>query len=87
VTNLRHESGQLSDLGRHVLRHLDGRNDRAAILEILVELATKGSLVVPGIEAGGDGGGPRDDGRLREVLGSSLDTCLTRLARFALPVG
>jgi SAM-dependent methyltransferase len=39
VTNLRHEAGQLNEFGRHVLRHLDGRHDRAAILERLVDLA------------------------------------------------
>jgi SAM-dependent methyltransferase len=87
VTNLRHEAGQLSAFGSHVLRHLDGRNDRAALLEILVGLARKGDLGVPEIMPDGDGGAPRDDERLREVLGPSLDACLLRLARFALLVG
>jgi hypothetical protein len=70
-----------------VLRHLDGRHDRAAILEILVELARRGGLAIPQIEAHGEGGYPRDDQRLREVLGPMLDECLTRLARFSLLVG
>jgi hypothetical protein len=87
VTNLRHEAGQLSEFGCHVLRHLDGRHDRAAILEILVELARRGGLVIPQIEAHGNGGYPRDDERLREVLGPMLDECLTRLAHFALLIG
>jgi methyltransferase-like protein len=77
----------LSEFGCHVLRHLDGRHDRAAILEVLVELARKGGLTIPQIEAHGGGGYPGDDERLREVLSPILDECLTRLARFALLVG
>jgi hypothetical protein len=87
VTNLRHEAGQLSEFGRHVLRHLDGRHDRAALREILVDLVGRGDVVIPQLRAGDGGSGPGDEERVREVLGPMLDDCLTRLARFALLIG
>jgi methyltransferase-like protein len=87
VTNLRHEAGQLSDFGRHLLQHLDGRHDRAAILEALVGMVGAGRLVVPQLEAERGRGPFTSDERVRAVLGPMLDQTLTRLARFALLVG
>jgi hypothetical protein len=42
VTNLRHEGGQLNEFSRLVLRQLDGRRDRAAIIEVLRQSQKEG---------------------------------------------
>jgi methyltransferase-like protein len=47
VTNLRHESGALSDGYRHVLRQLDGTRDRAELGDIFRKLVRDQILVLP----------------------------------------
>jgi SAM-dependent methyltransferase len=73
VTNLRHEGGQLNEFSRLVLRQLDGRRDRDAILEVLLRSQRDGQLVPP-IPNEAD-------------LDPMLDRCLEKLARFALLTG
>jgi methyltransferase-like protein len=82
VTNRRHRNVPLSPLDRLVLQHLDGRHDRAALLDRLAGLAADGTL---GIEQ--DGRTLKDPARAREVLGEALGPALGRLAGSALLIG
>jgi methyltransferase-like protein/2-polyprenyl-3-methyl-5-hydroxy-6-metoxy-1,4-benzoquinol methylase len=79
VTNLRHESVTLDDLHRHVLRHLDGKSDRAALLGKLAELVAQGSLMLRE-----DGRPIEEANRVRETLDSPLSAALSMLAGNAL---
>jgi methyltransferase-like protein/SAM-dependent methyltransferase len=79
VTNLRHERIALNVLERLVLRQLDGRHDRSALLDHLIELAARGTLEI------------KQEGHLlespethRAVLSAQLDACLAGLAKQAL---
>lgn len=79
VTNLRHETVQLTDLERAVLRRLDGSHDRAVVLAALVEMAAAGALFVH------EGGQPvRDPHRLATQLEGAMESALQGLARRAL---
>ncbi|MDB5352123.1 MAG: Methyltransferase regulatory protein [Planctomycetota bacterium] len=86
VTNLRHEAGQLNDFSRIVLRHLDGTNDRSAILRALDQSRNEGRLVIPSPPVSPGDGAPGDhrDELLERLYGPMLDGCLERLSRFAL---
>ncbi|MBM4032901.1 MAG: methyltransferase [Planctomycetes bacterium] len=77
VTNLRHESIQLSELNRCVLKLLDGARPRAALLDALAALVQQGVLV---LQQGARG--PVD--AARRLLSESLDSALRDLARSAL---
>jgi methyltransferase-like protein len=79
VTNLRHETVRLADFDRHLLRHLDGRRDRAALLDALEGLAARGELQVQQ-----DGKPVRERPRVWECLGQGLEQQLPALARQAL---
>ncbi len=74
ATNLRHDSVALSEVQRQVLRRLDGRHDRAALAQMLTELAKQGTLVVQ--DATGAGAAA--------AVGRALDTALAEMARHAL---
>jgi hypothetical protein len=79
VTNLRHELVGLGDFERHVLRHLDGTRDRAALADVLTALVREGALTVQ------EGGQVVEDGqKLTSRLGQALDEQLPKLARNAL---
>jgi methyltransferase-like protein len=79
VTNARHEMLNVDEFMRQLLRHLDGTRDRAALLDVLAELAAQGRLTI------------REEGKLvtkpeavREIVGLALDQNLPKLARAAL---
>jgi methyltransferase-like protein/SAM-dependent methyltransferase len=77
VTNVRHERVNLDEMGHHLLTCLDGRRDRAALLEALMESVARGVLTVQ-----------REGGQVaRDVLDEVLDAKLERLANAALLVG
>jgi methyltransferase-like protein len=82
ATNLCHEEVPLSDVERLVLRNLNGSRDRTALLEILVELQTKGPLQVEQ-----KGQAVTDPRVARQILGEMLAQSLARLARCAFLVG
>ncbi len=82
VTNLRHELIDLDELGRQVLRLLDGKHGRAEILQKISELAASGVLVVEQ-----DGVPLRDLPRAQKVLGQLLEPTLSGLATRALLMG
>ena len=42
VTNLRHETVMLDEVGRMLLKHLDGSRDRAGLRDILMDLVKSG---------------------------------------------
>jgi methyltransferase-like protein/2-polyprenyl-3-methyl-5-hydroxy-6-metoxy-1,4-benzoquinol methylase len=77
VTNLRHDTTDLSVLQRLVLRHLDGQHDRPALLELLNNAAREGTLVLqPQAEP--------TPAKSAAALEQALETTLTELARRAL---
>jgi methyltransferase-like protein/cyclopropane fatty-acyl-phospholipid synthase-like methyltransferase len=78
VTSLSHRIVELSLMDRLVLRHLDGRHDRAALLGVLAGLAKDGTLALS------HEGKPLTDGQAREYLTAALDLSLRRLAAGAL---
>jgi methyltransferase-like protein/SAM-dependent methyltransferase len=83
VTNLRHERVTLDAFNRHLLRHLDGSHDRAALLErFLAGPVAEGVLKVE------QNGAPVEDAReIQATLAEALEWNLYRLARAALLVG
>jgi len=82
VTNLRHERVTLDAFNRHLLRHLDGSHDRAALLErFLAGPVAEGVLKVQ------QNGAPVEDtGEIKTTLAEALEWNLHGLARAALLV-
>lgn len=79
VTNLLCRSVEPGGFDRVVLRLLDGRRDRPALLDALGALVASGEFTVHG------GDGPvLDPALIRQVLASELEPCLGRLAGMAL---
>lgn len=82
VTNLRHTSVLVEGaLSKSLLLALDGTQDRAALLEILLPLVQSGEADL--LE---DGAPVRDPQRIRELLPDELEKNLKKLARLALLV-
>jgi hypothetical protein len=75
VTNLRHYAVELLEFDRTMLAHVDGHNDRAALLELARDsLAGSHHASQSGAAAPGD----------RDAVERALDDSLRRLARAAL---
>jgi methyltransferase-like protein len=79
VTNLRHRGIELSKFDRLVLGRLDGKHDRPALLEELVDLVARGEFTMHK-----DDGPILDDREIRSHLAAALDESLRGLARSAL---
>ena len=71
-----HQSLDTDAFSLALLGHLDGRHDRAALLEALAEDLDQGRLDLPGL--------PRDPSRRRALLGANLDRLLALFARNGL---
>jgi methyltransferase-like protein/2-polyprenyl-3-methyl-5-hydroxy-6-metoxy-1,4-benzoquinol methylase len=84
VTNLRHERIALSGMSYHLLRHLDGSRDRAALLDALAGLVAAGVIEVRQDQ---DDEPVKDAEQARSILAERLDLVLHHLARAALLVG
>jgi hypothetical protein len=83
ITNLRHERVRLNEFDRYLLRHLDGRHDRAALVEALAAgPVAEGMLVIQQ-----DGDPIENAERARDVLADGVEKSLRWLARAALLVG
>jgi methyltransferase-like protein/SAM-dependent methyltransferase len=82
TTNLRHRVVELGAFESLVLRQLDGRRDRSALLDALVEAASSGRF-----QLHHDGQPITDQPKLREIFEKSLGPCLQGLANSALLVG
>jgi methyltransferase-like protein/SAM-dependent methyltransferase len=82
VTNTRQELVNLDLLTCHLVRHLDGTRDRAALVEILVQAVAENNIVLQRY-----GRPVTDPGLLRDVIAQELDSNLRRLGRTALLVG
>jgi methyltransferase-like protein/cyclopropane fatty-acyl-phospholipid synthase-like methyltransferase len=81
VVNAHHEMFRLDPVAIESLKLADGRRDRAAILEVLIELAQQGRLLLQrGDEA------IKAPEQVRAILSDQLDTVLTKLARLAILV-
>jgi methyltransferase-like protein/SAM-dependent methyltransferase len=81
VTNLRHQPVKLSEFDRQLLPALDGRRDRAALLENLLDRVAAGRLTMT------QSGMPiRTSAAARPLLAQTLDRQLPRLAAAALLV-
>ena len=79
VTNLRHEPLSLDALSRHVIRRLDGRHDRPALVGSLQDAIASGQMTVKRHDA------PVDQVD-SDVLYNVLDNVLTRFSRLGLLV-
>jgi len=79
VPNLRHERIELDAFSRHLLPHLDGHHDRAALAEAVGELAAAGRITIEE-----DGHRVDDPRRARGILEAEVDANLRWLARMAL---
>jgi methyltransferase-like protein len=81
VTNLRHEVVRLGEAERHLLRLLDGSRDRAGLHTALMDLLTRGVLVVK------ESGQPvADPARVGDLVNTIMGNSLAHLAREALLV-
>ena len=69
VTNRRHEHVKVSDLSRCVLARLDGRHDRAALVEVLRQAVRRGDFE---IRRNGQLLGQVDDVTLRRIVDQTL---------------
>jgi methyltransferase-like protein/2-polyprenyl-3-methyl-5-hydroxy-6-metoxy-1,4-benzoquinol methylase len=90
VTNVRHERVMLNESSYHLLPYLDGSRDRAALLEIVEELAAQGLVVAeqddePAEAAEQDR--PGSEPSREETPAELLDSLLRQLANAALLVG
>jgi len=81
VTNRRHEVVRLNDLDRHLVPLLDGKHDKAAIVEKLTVVAQSGSLNVQK-----DGLTLYDAKEIKIALDSIIDQAVANVARLALLV-
>jgi methyltransferase-like protein len=79
VTNLLHEQVKLDVLNSHLLANLDGTRDRAALLEVLVDLVSNGTIV-----ATQNGEAIEELETVRTVMADQLEARLQELARMAL---
>ncbi len=79
VTNLKHQLVRLGKLDRLLLRHADGSRDHEALVDLLVELASRGQL---GLEQNGER--VEDEASRRRLLTEAVSQGLRRLARNAL---
>ncbi len=80
VTNLFHRRIRLDgELGGRIIALLDGRHDRAAIVESLVEPVRSGQVVVRI-----DGRSLSDPDRIRPLLKERIEVCLEDFARHGL---
>lgn len=76
ITNLRHDTTELTALQRLILRQLDGEKDRGALVEVLRREAKEGRLVLQG-----------DADGATAALEEAVETTLGELARRGLLVG
>jgi len=83
VTNQRHEPIELDDLNRHLIQCVDGKHDRAALVEKLSALVASNTLsaLQP------DGKPFTKDAELRAALSRTIDSGLAGFAKTALLVG
>lgn len=73
VTNLRHETVQISDLHRHLLRELDGQCDRGMLCDRLHDRLDAGEIVIQR-EAGPLGRDEESRQFLEELISRQLDS-------------
>jgi len=82
ITNLWHERVHLKPFQQHLLRYLDGQHNRAALMDILTDLAAKGHITIEQNDQ------PVEDVQTRrDILAQDLAQHLQWLARAALLVG
>jgi len=78
ATNLKHELGNLGEFERQILRHLDGKHDKAKLTDMLVEMVTTGVL-----NAHKDGVKVTEPAEIRKLISPALDEALNRFAQFS----
>jgi methyltransferase-like protein/SAM-dependent methyltransferase len=74
IVNLKHELGTLGDFERHLLRHMDGTRDKAALTEVVIGLVDQNVL-----SANVNGKRITDPVEVRKVMAPAVDEALTRL--------
>jgi len=83
IANLMHTRVDLDNFSRLVLANLNGKNDRAALLDFLVKLAESGQIDMQRDE---DQQAPKTPDEIRHSLAAELDKTLRHLAALALLV-
>lgn len=78
ATNLKHELGNLGEFERQILRHLDGKHDKAMLIDLLVEMVTTGVL-----NAHKDGVKVTEPDEVRKLITPALDEALNRFSQFS----
>lgn len=78
ATNQKHELGTIGEFERHILRFLDGKHDRAALLDEMFKLVRGGVL-----QANENNQPVTDEKRVRELLAPSIDDALRRFGQHA----
>jgi len=81
VVNQRHEMISLAPVAKNLIRFLDGRRDRAELIQCLSDLVAGGTLVVNQSD-----GSPADPERIQSVLTEALEPALQALAKAAILV-
>ena len=81
VTNRRHEVVRLNDLDRHLVPLLDGKHDKAALVEKLTVIAQSGALNVQR-----DGLTLYDANEIQQALNAIIEQAIGNVARMALLV-
>lgn len=82
VTNRRHHQFDVAPLDRLILQHLDGRHDRPALVDVLLEAYAQGDLTWAA-----EGSPPQGTAPTRAALEARLEERLQFLARRSLLVG
>jgi methyltransferase-like protein/SAM-dependent methyltransferase len=82
VTNLRHRLITVDEFERRLLQHLDGRHNKAQLLEIIQGLVANGTLVLKQ-----NGGQPQSPDQVSKLLADGIDRSLGRFREFHLLVG
>jgi len=78
-TNRRHEMARLSELDRYLVPMLDGKTDKAKLVEQLADVAVAGNLSVRRAETE-----LKDRGEITTALNSIIDQALANIARMAI---
>ena len=82
LTNLRHETLTVDEIGRQLILHLDGSRNRAQLRDLLIGLVNEGELSVEE-----DGQAPREPEKIRQFADKAVEEQLREIARHAMLVG
>ena len=82
VTSMAHKQVDMADIPRHLLPYLDGSRDRAALLDVLLDLQAQDIL-----EITQDDQPIEDAEQIRHILTAEIELRLNQMAQVGLLVG